>query len=393
MRDWPAIVGCLVAVLAATAPSAIASDGHLLIGRDHQVHSVRLVRINDRSLVYGDAAGGLKTVAIEQCVALLDSDAAPAAPGGGLLRLADGQRFPGEALSGGRPADDVLVWIHPLMGRMEVPLDRIESVMFAESAALPAMKSARAADVLLLANGDELEGFVTALGDPITIEVSNGAPAGDRQTIEIPLSRAAAVRMITPPRKPTGWRLWLISGTVVDVARIVLSEDGFVQLVGLPFLTEQQPKQVPLSALAAVLFDPEALSPFGALAPTRVQGPPTRYVVPPPRALDDFAPLGLSRVEFRGPVTVRYDLVSGPMYFLAEARLSRMARSWGDCELVIRDDEQEVFRARLNAEHSIASIGIALHGSQLTIEITEGSNGPIQDHVVLHRAMLLSAQP
>ena len=111
------------------------------------------------------------------------------------------------------------------------------------------------------------------------------------------------------------------------------------------------------------------------------------------RALDDFAPLGLSRVEFRGPVTVRYDLVSGPMYFSAEARLSRMARSWGDCELVIRDDEQEVFRARLNAEHPTASIGVALHGSQLTIEITEGSNGPIQDHVVLHRAMLLSAQP
>ncbi len=180
---------------------------------------------------------------------------------------------------------------------------------------------------------------------------------------------------------------------MVDVARIVLGEDGFVQLVGLPFLTEQQAKQVPLSALAAVLFDPDALSPFAALSPTRVQGPPTRYVVPPPKALDDFAPLGLSRVEFRGPVTVRYELLSGPMYFSAEARLSPMARSWGDCELVIRDDEQEVFRARLNAEHPTVSIGIALLGSQLTIEITEGSNGPIQDHVVLHRAMLLTGPP
>ena len=60
-----------------------------------------------------------------------------------------------------------------------------------------------------------------------------------------------------------------------------------------------------------------------------------------------------------------------------------------DCELVIRDDRAELFRVRLNAENPAASIGITVHGTRLTIELTEGLTGPIQDHVVLSRAMLL----
>ncbi len=79
--------------------------------------------------------------------------------------------------------------------------------------------------------------------------------------------------------------------------------------------------------------------------------------------------------------------------FSGEVRLPVMARQWGDCELVIRDDEREVFWARLNAQSPAATIGINVGGSVLTIEIRQGSAGPIQNHVVLHRGMLLVERP
>ncbi|MHC4709039.1 MAG: hypothetical protein ACYTA3_01070, partial [Planctomycetota bacterium] len=96
---------------------------------------------------------------------------------------------------------------------MEVPLDRIESVTFVGSASVPAPGDA---DTLQLANGDRLEGFVTALGDPITVEVLNGG-GSDLKTIELPLDRVVSVRMVTPAQEPSGRRLWLVDGTVVDV--------------------------------------------------------------------------------------------------------------------------------------------------------------------------------
>ncbi len=65
------------------------------------------------------------------------------------------------------------------------------------------------------------------------------------------------------------------------------------------------------------------------------------------------------------------------------------ARPWGDCELVIRGGDSELWRVRRNAERPTASIGVTVRGSSMTVELTEGANGPIQDRVVLRRAMLL----
>ncbi|MHC4082782.1 MAG: hypothetical protein ACYSU2_15835, partial [Planctomycetota bacterium] len=91
----------------------------------------------------------------------------------------------------------------------------------------------------------------------------------------------------------------------------------------------------------------------------------------------------------RGPISVQYQLPAGSAYLSAEAALPVKARSWGDCELVIREDDQQIFSTRLNAERPSAVIGLPLDGSRLTVEVTEGSGGPVQDQVVLLRALVL----
>ena len=95
------------------------------------------------------------------------------------------------------------------------------------------------------------------------------------------------------------------------------------------------------------------------------------------------------QLRYRGPLAAHYVLPRGATYFGAEARLPEPARAWGDCELSIRDNDREVFTATLNAETPTALIGVRLTGSTLTVEVAEGSGGPIQDRVVLVRAMVL----
>lgn len=374
------------AALAPVAPqrgAVAAPDRFLLIRRDHRLEAIQLVRIHDQTLVYRDQDQGSVTVLLSRCLALFRAETAPANVSGGLLRLADGQRYPGQAFSGASGADGVLVWDQSTwLGRMEVPLQRIESVAFTQGAAIPRMGDG---DRLRLANGDRLEGLVTALGDPILMEVTEDG----RRTIQIPLHRAVSVRMVTPRQKPSGRRLWLIDGTIIDVSTVEVSDDGLLRPGGLPFVSQQPTKPLSISSLVAVLFDAEGLVPFAALEPVAVKGPLTRYVVPRPELLDDLAPLGLARVLLRGPVSVRYELPSAGSYLMAEARLPPEARRWGDCELLIRDEGREVFRARLNADNPVVPIGVTIHGTQLEIEITEGANGPVYDHVVLHRAMVI----
>jgi hypothetical protein len=301
----------------------------------------------------------------------------------GWLRLGDGQRFPGQALSGAPRGQGVLAWNQSSwLGRMEVKIDRIESVTFSGTTVPQPGES----DVLQLVNGDRVEGFVTALGDPITVELSNDD--GSMRAIELALERVAAVRMVAPVQKPAGQRLWLVDGTVVAAREVLLGDDGFFRVDEVEFC-EEPARRIEREGVAAVLFDPDAVVALAALQPRRVEGPPGRYVVPPPRALQDNAPLGLAAVEFRGPLSVQYVLPVGATHFQAEAQLPLLARNLGDCELIVRDDAREAWSARLNARHPSASIAVPLSGSMLTIEVREGSSGPIQNQVVLNRAAIL----
>ncbi len=384
-RAITCLVTGLVGALAAATGAIAASGNFVLIRRDVPVQIVEVAEIGEQRVVFREDGGGWASVSRQRCVALLRLDAVVVPRLQGWLRLADGQRFHGQALSGALVADCVFVWSQSSwLGRMNVPLDRIASVTLSGSATVP---SPGDADVLVLANGDRVEGFVTALGDPVSLEISNGDDGG-QSLIDLPLGRVHAVRMVTPQQEPTGHRLWLIDGTVMDVQRVMLGDDGFYRLEGVPF-AEDAPDRIAIDGVAALLFDPDALVVFSSLVPRRVEGPPTRYVVPAPTALDDQAPLGLSRVEFRGPLTVHYLLPAGATYFAAEALLPQAARAWGDCVLTVRDDGREVFSGRLNNETPTASIGVRLNGRTLTIEVAEGSAGPIQDRVILLRGLIL----
>ncbi len=376
----------LAGLLAVALPAVCLGqdDEFLLIRRGEPVQLIRVVEINEKALIHGDQSGGWQTIALEKCIALLKPDVLPPLRrSDGLLVLTDGQRFPGKPLPGAPITKDLFVWNHNRFGRLEVPLEWVRTVLLT-GGTIPTVM--READVLMLRNGDVVEGFITALGDPVSIELMN---ADERQIVDLPLDGIASVTMITPNRPARGQRIWIRDRSVVDVAHVLLGDDGIIRLMDPTVVTGEH--RLPLSAIAAVLFDPDVMTPFAALSPMRVEGPATRYELPSPGPLDVALPLGLSRVQLRGPLTARYALptVAGELQFVAEAKRPMTVSAWSDFELVLSDDLQEVFRARLNDAHPTALIDVMLSGSVLTIQITEGEYGPIQDHVILHRAMLL----
>ena len=73
----------------------------------------------------------------------------------------------------------------------------------------------------------------------------------------------------------------------------------------------------------------------------------------------------------------------------AAHRLSGPNLTNRDRRRVLRHPPAELFRTRLNHAHPTASIDGMSRGSWLTLQRTAGVYGPIQDHVILFRAMLL----
>lgn len=214
-----------IGVLAALAPAA-EEDGFLLIDGALRAHPVELVEINDRAVMFRNESGQVLPMERTECIALTTA-ASPSSGGAGgapgLLVLADGQRLPG-ALARGSAAEseEILSWEHPWLGRVDVKLEQVMALSLRASAPVPVPGDK---DVIVLANGDRLSGFITGLGDPMTIVVDD---AGG-QEMRVPVDRAVGLALVTPPQRARGPRVWFADGTMLDVRRIA-ARDEYLRL-------------------------------------------------------------------------------------------------------------------------------------------------------------------
>jgi hypothetical protein len=380
----------LAAVLCAATPGFAQADADTfrVIDRSLASRVLRVMEITTDELVLSEPTGEMTSVPVDDCLALVRVTTDRAAVRGvGRLVSSSGQVLPGVPAT--RPAPphagspDVLVWQHDWLGALDIPLEEIAALTFRPAEPLPEPGQT---DAVVLRNGDRLEGFIASLHDPVSLELDMD---GVRRTVDLPRERVASAALVTARRAPDRQRVWFRDGTVIDVAELAVGDDGFVRIRAALASTGSAPKQVPLRDVRAILFAPGAFIPLASLTPTHVESAAARYVVPPPEALVDGPALGLPSISYRGPILVRYLLPAGSRRFAADLDLPESARAWGDCEVIVRVDDVEAYRTHLNGATPATSLNVPLTGSELVIELTQGANGPIQDHVVLHRAMLL----
>lgn len=362
-----------------------ASGDFVLVDETLETRLVRLVELDDQTIVFrGGDEGALETRRTGACVAIFSRRGTRPPQIRGMLLLADGQVLPGSIIPTALDSGDTFAWDHPWLGRLDLPLNSVRFLSLQSDAQRAADANA---DVVQLKNGDRLEGFVLSLTDPMAIEIANAD--GTSELLSVAHERVVSITMVTPDQRSHGSRLWFRDGTVLDTSALRLGDDGYLHLETLLNAPDADLSKLRIDMLAALLLSPDALIPLSSLPVSSLDAPATRFRVPSPRVRGSEGPLGLGSIRYHGPLTVRYTVPAGVRRFAADAELPLDARVWGDCELVIRSDDHEVFRSRLSAETPTVTINIAIDGSELTIDILEGANGPVQDIVELRNAMLL----
>ncbi|MFO0873521.1 MAG: hypothetical protein U0575_06065 [Phycisphaerales bacterium] len=371
----------MAAALAAGALGAVApaSADHVLLTDELRLVRGRLLAIGGDSVAYRDIDGQTQTIPAKRCLGLFDPDVSfKPAPEDGVLIRADGQRLPGRPeLRQGK-----LVWTHQLLGMTAIDLEATRSIVFGPERGAP---RADRTDVVLLANGDILEGIIDRLGANIDIVQGDGA---DARKVAVPLERVAAVALVAPAKAPAGARTWLADGTILDSARPLL-ERGDVRLPELAITGEQKDVVVPLANVRGIAFDPGAFTPLAALRIVSTEAPPERYQVPAPVRVDPLAPLGVSSLRLSGPASFLFEpLAADGLRLVATIRLAPEGLPWGDLEIAIVDSEGECWRGHLGSERRSLPVDVTLRGRKLSIVLEEGRNGAIGDTVLIESAIL-----
>lgn len=400
LRMIPVVLAVACALAAgqpASAQPAAPDDAFLIIDRDLNRHDGRIgtfrwgAEVGPAEVrVLLDDARRWESFEPASILAILRREPVIEPTDDGLVELADGTRLPGRP---GDVRDGALEWLHPDLPPFELRQVDIRAIRFEREAPIPV---ADEQDVIVLRNGDRVGGFITSLGELVTIEMDDNVDAdAPPSELQVPRQRIAALALVSVPTGPARSgraRAWLRDGAILNIEGLSIDTSGGRTQFALRIPGSSQQVEFELSALQAVVFAPRDLVALSTLSPRAIDGPVTRYAVPPPRVdaqVDGMdAPAGLSPLVFDGPVSVTWDLPQRRMWFATDVELPPAARTWGDVHLRIRCDDAVVFEQRLTGEQPKATVNVALDGLSLTIELSDAAGSPIQNTLTFHRPML-----
>jgi hypothetical protein len=368
--------------------------------------------VADRS---GETERASERMPLASCVAILANRPVRATTVGPraepALELVDGQRFPGEPRASAKP----FAWAHSWLGTQPIELDRTRSIVLqptvvSQSSRSPggtAMLEPGAEDLVLLGNGDRVDGIIGELGADVVVERA-GAGA-----TTIPIGRIAALVLISPPEPPIGPRLWFDDGTVIDAVP-TSSETAKPGLLAIrrvartpapgaganapaPTTAERTPL-VETFVLRAFATVPSAILPLASVTAheARPTGSLPTFAHSRPSVVPGQWPARLSPIVIGGATAVRYELPEATGRFVAEMRPDGANPRWTSFTVVVRSGDREVFRRDVAPDPSTGAlprdpvwINVPITSRVLEIEVLEGERGPICDGVRLDYAMLM----
>ena len=344
-----------------------------------------------------------------------------AAPGGWVLVLTDGQRLLGEPLEATDP--DTLSFDSARLGPVAVSLERLSALTRTDATGLS--PAAADTDVVRLANGDDLRGFVLTVGPEIEIE------GGDGATTSLPIDRVRSVRLANPAEPSERPLVTLASGDVFavepaapgdpsastrgasrcvlllpDLTRTASNDDAGPRPSGSDSASASlasicvSPSDVVALELPARSITPLATLPMAGVTPA----PDRRRTDPPIVEPADSAALA-ANVVIPGPLSASWALPTEASAVVFDAVLGgtlavpdAQPGPWADAVLrvFVRTPSGRVRLAehRLNPDSPTARVAAPLpdadtDGRALIIELDPGAHGPIQDRVLLVRPIVI----
>ncbi len=319
----------------------------------------------------GDSTGMLALVVDGPSLAVRESE--------GTLFLSDGQRIPGKLeLRGGVPS-----WVSPWCAPRALDGDGVRGFALG-TAALPAASDG---DVLLLRNGDRVDGIVSGISaSGIAVEVGSGA---DRSISTLAWDTVSAVGLVAPPMPRAGARVWLADGTVIDGDSVSWMTPQYMRIVGGSG-TAQRPISIPRRMVLAVQSSPTSATPLAQLVPVAsgVTAPAARYSQPSPTVVAGTWGLDAPPIEIEGPVVLSYPAQSAPSRLVAVASRPSTAREASDVDLVVRSGGKELLREHMDATRARMEIRVDIPAAPFSIELVPSSGSAAGAFVVLERAVL-----
>lgn len=383
------LIGLLFLLGALSGGAPANAQPATLLGPDLTPQPIALRSFSPDRIEITDAQGNDRALASDDVLRLTFADPTPTRldDGQALATLRDGQVVIGTLVASGD--NEAIRLALSAGGSVDLSLDDLLSIQLQPGAAVPAVEED---DVLLLATGETLVGFVETIS-----ETTIGFVVGDADNaIPIPLERIRALAIANKPEPatpaPGKVRAHLTDGSVMLLGQAAIAEQ---ELIGTMTLGGKPTKvALPMTRVAQLelLSGKYRLSPLLQSPMQLVAGGEVFGVAMPPTPHENGG-LGL-----HAPTTVTFELPRGASRVTMRVALDlgedvpAARRSLAGCEVVVYDGDEAVGGAELGVDEPEHTLTLPVRGRSLRIELKPGVNGPVLDRVRLSDAEVLVSE-
>lgn len=390
---------------AVAGPAVQTPQRRVLVWPDLTTRDVVVTKLGE-VVKYLGPSGRPASVPLSELLAILPADRSGSASGamfrddpdpadGGdvgprsLLMLASGEVIRGEPVWPEAPSES-FGWKSDMLGLQAVQLDAVLGWYRPSATGRDAARPAGGGDVIIMANGDMVSGFLeTVSRSKIDVEVD-----GKKRSLEPAV--VVSAMLATPPKLGVGPMVFLSDGSTLLTDGLGVGSGS-----GSTVAATRQGQSLVVSADTVIAYAGRAGS-LASLAGLQA-GPVTptggRDWTPPIEVVDPGAPMGVSDVVFPGPMEAQWVLPGDASRVAATLELDPASRIWGDCVVTVtiipsKGPAREVVKSRLWEESATASfVAEVAGGSTLRVRVEPGEKGPVQDRVVIRRPLILVGMP
>ena len=321
-----------------------------------------LVTIHPRSIAF------IELIAPDSALESVDPK-----PNSGRLWLVDGTHYSVKP----RLSGNQVVWNNAILGRIEPSIERVRAFNRSSDAPPPTSDNG---DLVVLGNGDRIEGLVDRIGRDLVIEQLDGS------IVEFPFDRVASFSLLNETIPGNGSRLWSTNGD-----KIPFDDHRYVRGSDFTFSTGSEHACNLTRQVESIVFSNKLLVPLAQLTPevSGIEGQ-LRYHNPDPVIEPGSWSLDAPPMLISGPIRLSFELPQPGMGFIAAAILPPTSRRLGSLELVVSDENGVLFEQVIDRDRPTADLRVRIPGRRMILELREHENGPLQDSIRLEQAILIA---
>lgn len=304
----------------------------------------------------------------------------------GTLVLADGQRVRGTL----QVATEGVRWKSRWLGQQPVRPEGMRALIVQGDDAPVATQ----ADLVVLVNGDRMEGVVAGI-DPAGVRLERGA-GSERTELTLPWDRVRSISFVGVEQPAPAVRVWLTDGSVLGGPAATWTSADVLQIGPAPGSTVGARVNLPRVFVTGVSRAGASLTPLASATPSVTQagdGEGLRHSLTPPQHPVGRWPLDAVPIEVEGPVKLTYAAPAAASTLTMQATLHAAARAPGVVDLVVRSQGRELHRTRLDGAAPTALVVAELPAAPFEIELLAADGSAIGDFVRLERALLVARAP